>query len=356
MAEEDKSQKTEQPTGKRLEEARKKGQVAQSKEINNWFILFAGAIVILLLSPYLGRVIIADLERYLSMPHLITPTNGYMLIDIMKDLMKQTGYVMLLPFLFFIIAGILGHIAQKGWLVTTEPLKPKLSKISPLKGLKRIFSIQAAAEFIKGLVKLFVIGGIIGLVVYYSVETFERFVGFEPLQILDAIYTLLSRILVVFLFLLAVVAGLDFAFQAYRHTEELKMTKQEVKDERKQSEGDPAIKSKLRQIRMERHRQRISEAVPEATAVIINPTHYSIAIKYVHEEMEVPIVVAKGTDYLALKIREIATEHGVPLVENAPLARALYSGVEVGDEVPPEHYKAVAAVIRYVMGLKGKAA
>ncbi|MEE8515553.1 MAG: EscU/YscU/HrcU family type III secretion system export apparatus switch protein, partial [Alphaproteobacteria bacterium] len=192
------------------------------------------------------------------------------------------------------------------------------------------------------------------MVVVPEFDRITQIPSYHPTELGDFIWTLAVRMIIAVLAVMTVVAGADMFFQKYKYAKEQRMTKQEVKDEHKQSEGDPMVKSRLRQIRMERARQRMMAAVPEATVVITNPTHFAVALKYQHDEMPVPVVIAKGVDDVALRIRKVADEQDIPIVENPPLAQALYAGVEIDQEVPPDHYKAVAEVIGYVMRLKGQ--
>jgi flagellar biosynthetic protein FlhB len=243
---------------------------------------------------------------------------------------------------------------QTGLRFTPKKLEPKISELSVVKGFKRIFSANSLMEFLKSLFKIIVVL-FVGLI---AVVPFMR----SPPQMVDAplVVTLTHAHDMVVLLLAAVVIALlllaaaDFAWQRHQHRNQLKMSKQEMKDEHKDQEGDPQVKSKIRQLRAQRSRQRMMSAVPEASVVVTNPTHFAVALQYEMESMAAPTVVAKGQDLIALKIREIAKENDVPIVENPPLARALYKAVEIDDEIPQEHYKAVAEVIGYVMKLKQK--
>jgi flagellar biosynthetic protein FlhB len=234
---------------------------------------------------------------------------------------------------------------------TFETLTPKLSKISPLSGLKRIFSAQGLANFAKGLVKLVLVGTVLTALMW---PERARLIGLERMDlaaVLPLTRTLALRILGAFVAMLAVVAAADYLFQYRQWYQRQKMSLREMKEEFKQSEGDPVIKGKMKQVRNLRQRRRMIAAVPKAAVIITNPTHYSIALQY-ERGMEAPICVAKGVDALALKIREVAGEHAIPIVENPPLARALHATVEIDQAIPPEHYKAVAEVIGYVMRLR----
>ena len=351
MAEKDQddSQKTEEPTPKRLQEARDKGDVAKSQEVNHWFMLSAFALTLAVFAPGVMRELAEVMLPFFSSPHDLRFGNG----DILLDLVLQVAAILALPIALFLAAAIAGGMIQHGLIFSAENLKPKLSKISLIEGTKRLFSAKAIAEFIKGIAKITIVGAVIFLVVYPDwpmVEIMPKLGFSESLWLMldEAVAVLIGVIAV-----MAAIAGLDFMFQRFQHTKKLRMSRQDIRDEMKQAEGDPMVKARLRQIRTERARQRMMAAVPEADVVITNPTHFSVALSYKMEEMAAPRVVAKGIDHIALKIREVAKEHDIMLVENRPLARALYDGVEIEQEIPPEHYKAVAEVIGYVMRLKG---
>jgi flagellar biosynthetic protein FlhB len=252
------------------------------------------------------------------------------------------------------VAALAANFVQIGWLVTAEQMKPKLEKISLIKGAKRLFSTRALVDFAKGIGKLSLVGLVIFLLIWPEHDRLALLIQMSLPDLLDYLLIMALKVVGGTLAVMTVIAGLDVLYQRYKHHQDMKMSKQEVKDEHKQSEGDPQVKQRLRQLRMEKSRKRMMAAVPTADAVVTNPTHYAVALAYQHGEMSAPRVVAKGTDAVARRIREVAEEHDVPLVENPPLARALYAGVELDQEIPPEHYKAVAEIIGYVMRLKGK--
>jgi flagellar biosynthesis protein FlhB len=251
-------------------------------------------------------------------------------------------------------AGVAAALLQTRLAISVQSLIPKLNRISPLNGFKRLFSKRAIVEFIKGIIKLFIVS--FALFVFYRSKITEipRFLEIHPKDFLGdlSFYVVCSIFIVVGC--MSLVALLDYLYQKYEHTKSLRMTKDEVKREFKNQDGDPLIKNRRRQIAHQRIRKNVKEAMGRATAVITNPTHYAVAISYQDELMDAPVVVLKGTDFVALKMRELATEMEIPLIENPPLARALYASVEVDQEIHPEHYKAVAEVIRFVMTLKKK--
>lgn len=352
--EQDDSQKTEEATPKRLEEARKKGQVVSSKEITHWFMIFGSALALLLASPIYMRPLAEDLSVFFHGSHIIF-SDGENLLDFFRQFLLRIGFWVLIPLSILMVTAFLGNVVQNGFFVSGESLIPKLEKLSPLKGIKRLFSMKSLIEFLKGLLKIGLIGGGAIWITKNTLPPVATFVGIGVDRAMRSLWIQAAYIFVTILALLFFVAAFDYLYQFLSHRKQLRMTKQELKEEYKQSEGDPQIKGKLRQLRQERARQRMMSAVPTATVIITNPTHFSVALRYESTTMTAPMVVAKGQDHLALKIREIAREHGIPLMENPPLARALYAGVDIDREIPEEHYTAVAEVIRYVMKIKGVA-
>jgi flagellar biosynthetic protein FlhB len=249
------------------------------------------------------------------------------------------------------LAAIAGNMIQHRLVWSNESLKPKLSKISPGAGFKRVFGKQAAANFLKGLFKVIALGAVMTAVLWPERHRLEAMVHLDPAAIMGATTGLTMHLLGAVVAMLAAVAIADYFFQYRQWYERQKMTLQEMKEEFKQSEGDPHVKGRIRQLRQARMKKRMMAQVPKASVIITNPTHYSVALSY-DRGMAAPVCVAKGVDNIALKIREIAREHDIPVVENVPLARALYATVEIDDEIPVEHYHAVAEVIGYVMRLK----
>ncbi len=351
--EQDDSQKTEDPTPKRLQEMREKGQVVMSREVNNWAILFAGTLILLLIGPWMFSKLTMVMRVYIASPHLI-PADGIGLRDFVTGTMVEVGLYLLLPVLFLIVASIAAPFAQIGPLFSGESLKPKLEKISILQGFKRLFSVKSIIEFLKGLAKIIVVGFIVSIILWPFIKTSSVHIGQNVVYMMEMSRILTMKIMIGILSFLFFVAAIDYLYQRYEHLKKARMSRQEIKEEYKQTEGDPLIKGKLRQIRQERARQRIMTAVPKADVVITNPTHFAVALQYDPDKMNAPIMVAKGQDIIAQKIKEIAKEHKVPIMENKPLARALYAAMDINDEIPPEHYKAVADVISYVFKLKGK--
>lgn len=354
MAEgEDDSQKTEEPTRKKLDEARKKGQVALSREVNNWVMLLAATILVGVSAPSMMASLRAYLRTYIEKAHDLPGAPGGIGMVLTESLWPVLGIVAL-PLLFLMVAAFVGPFAQIGPLFSTETLKPDLSKISPLKGMKRLFSMRALVEFAKGLLKITIIGFVGYVLIKPYFGQVEHFIGLPLPRMMDEMHAMIMRMLTGMLAVLLIVAVIDLVYQRLEHHKKMRMSKQEVKDEYRQSEGDPHVRAKLRQLRAEKSRQRMMQAVPQADVVITNPTHYAVALKYNPDEMDAPQCIAKGTDDVALRIRELAKEHNIVVYQAPPLARVLYDTVEIDELVPAEHYKAVAEVISYVFKLKGR--
>jgi flagellar biosynthetic protein FlhB len=270
-------------------------------------------------------------------------------------LTQSLGYALMaalgVPLLLLALAAIAGNMVQHRLVWSAESLKPKFSKISPGAGAKRIFGKQAAANFGKGLFKVVALGAVMSAILWPERHRLEAIVRFDPAAMLSATTSMTLQLMGAVVAMLAVVAIADYLFQYRQWFERQKMSLQEMKEEFKQSEGDPHIKGRIRQLRQARMKKRMMAAVPKASVVITNPTHYAVALRY-EQGMSAPVCVAKGVDNIALKIREIAGKHDIPIIENVPLARALHATVDIDDEIPVEHYHAVAEVIGYVMGLK----
>jgi len=348
----DQSQKTEEPTEKKLRDAQKKGEVVKSQEVGHWFVLAAGVVLIGILGPKMMTDLAGLLSQYLAQPHLMS-TDGPAFPDAMANLFERILIIVALPMGIIVLAAIGSNVIQHQPVFTAERMKPKLDKISPAKGFKRLFGTTALVNFAKGIAKLLIVGAVGFLIVWPKHETLAADIMKDLSQFMPFVQQLSLEMMGGVLAVLAVIAGLDFIYQKYDFMKRQRMTKQEVKDEHKQTEGDPHVRSKLRQIRMERGRQRMMAAVPEATVVIANPTHYAVALQYEMGQASAPVCVAKGVDAVALRIRRVAEENEVPVIENPPLARSLYGLMEIDDQIPPEQYKAVAEVISYVMRQKG---
>ncbi len=352
MAEDqDESQKTEEPTGKKLSDARRRGQVATSQEIRHAFMLFGALIVVAVLSPLAAREMTGGLGAFIETIDGL-PVDRAALFSLLRGAMVHFALILLLPLITLVLVAVAGTLVQHGWLVSGESLKPNLSKINPLAGFKRLFSMRSLVEFAKGLLKITVVGVVATLVILPELQGIESWAGSSIAVSLERLWWLAVQMIMAVLAVMVAVGGLDYLYQRFEFMKQQRMTRQEVKDEHKQSEGDPLIKGRIRQIRMERTRRRMMAAVPDADVVITNPTHFAVAMKYAPEIMAAPVVVAKGVDHIALAIRALAEEHGVTVVENPPLARALHQAVEIDHPIPPEHYKAVAEIISFVFRLQ----
>ena len=356
MAEENESgQRTEEPTPKKLDEARKQGQFANSREVNHWFMILAASIVVMALAPAFTRQITRAMIRFIDAPDLIA-TDSHALSHAMGDLLGDLAIAFLPIFLLFIIAAALPTLLQNGFLISIERIEPKLEKISLIKGFERLFSLRSIAEFGKGLLKIAVVGTVATMLLMPSMEKIYQIQTLAIPDLMIVIQDLAMRLLLGVLSIMTIVAGADYLYQRFEFIKSMRMSRQEIRDELKQTEGDPMVKGRLRQIRMERARRRMMSNVPKADVVITNPTHFAVALSYKAEEMAAPRLIAKGADLIAQRIRDVAREHKVPVVENPPLARALYAAVDLEEEIPAEHYRAVAEVISYVYRLQGRQA
>jgi flagellar biosynthetic protein FlhB len=349
----DDDQKTEEPSQKRLDESREKGQFASSREVNHLFMLLGGTILIVMLAPSVMTRIAAALVKFLEYPDRIA--EGGRFGAVLSSTASEIGGALLLPLGMFVVFALLSGFIQHGVSFSVEPLIPKLEKISPGQGFKRLFSSRSLAEFVKGLIKLTLVGGVGFYVLWPEFGRLDQLALYSPGALLHRVGAISGHLMIASLSVIAGLAVLDMLYQRFKHMQGLRMSRQELRDEMKQTDGDPHIKGRLRQLRMERARKRMMASVPEATVVVTNPTHFAVALKYVRDEMDAPVVVAKGQDFIALKIREIATANDVPIVENPPLARALYATCEIDQAIKADHFKAVAEIIGYVLRLKPRA-
>ncbi len=343
--------KTEQPTPKRKQEAKKKGEVAKSTEVNSALLLFGGALTLLFSGPMMLKQFEQVCVEMFGNAHTY-PINPSTLPG-----MTWQGSKYMLKGLFpmlvvMILLGLIASFGQVGIRVVEEAMKPKWSKLNPLKGLKQIFSMRGFVEMVKGLVKMIIVLSIAFFVLkahhkeffliasqgVHGIVAFSGKVGFE----------IFIKVAIALMFL----AAMDYTYQRYRHNKDLKMTKQEVKEEHKQMEGDPLIKSRIRSLQEEMARKRMMQKVPEADVVITNPTHYAVALKYEDQEMEAPKVVAKGMRKIAERIKAIAGDYNIPVIENAPLARSLYDAVEIDQEIPANFYRAIAEILAQIYKMR----
>jgi flagellar biosynthetic protein FlhB len=349
VADEHYTDRSEHPTQKRLDEAHQRGDVVKSQEVSTWFVIGGGALMLSAFSGSMSSGLTTTFRGFLANSYQI-PVDGRGLISLTARVEREVLAAIALPLGVLVLAAIAGNVIQHRLVWSADSLKPKFSKISPLAGLKRLFSRQAIANFVKGLIKLAVLGSVMVALLWPQRHRLEALVSTDILGTLLLTRSLSLDLLAVVVAILFLVAAADYLFQYRQWFERQKMSVRELKDEFKQTNGNPEVKAKIRQIRQTRSRKRMMAAVPDASVVITNPTHFAVALKY-ERGMNAPICVAKGADLIARKIREVATDHNIPIVENPPLARALHATVEIDQEIAPEHYQAVAEVIGYVMKL-----
>ena len=348
--EQDENDKTEDPTQKRLDDALKRGDVVKSQEVNTWFVIAGATLVLVSFSGGAGHNVAVTLRGLIANSFALR-VDGPALIALSEKIGIELLAALAVPFLLLLLAAIAGNVIQHRLVWSFEALTPKLSKISPAAGFKRLFSKQALANFVKGVVKLVLIGTVLTALMWPERARLMALSRSDMTAVLPLTVKLALKLMGAVVAMLAVVAAADYLFQYRQWFEKQKMSLRELKEEFKQTEGDPAIKGKMRQLRQSRMRKRMMANVPKAAVVITNPTHYAVALQY-ERGMDAPVCVAKGVDALALKIRELAAEHNIPVVENPPLARTLHASIEIDQAVPPEHYKAVAEVIGYVLRLR----
>ncbi len=353
MAEESFQERTEQATPKRREEARKKGQVPKSRELASVSVLLSALFTLYWGSSFfmtrLDQMLIYYLENLHSFPVTLTNMRSMGLTGL-----AQMGAILAPLLLVITVVAVLSNFLQVGPLLTLEPLTPQISRISPMQGIKRLFSLQALMEFVKSLFKLAVVCWIVYSTVSKGMDRIMPLLDMTPYNIASFIGMVSFEIFWKSCLAMILLSILDYMFQRYEHEKNLKMTKQEVKEEFKQTEGDPHVKSRIRSIQREMAKKRMMQEVPEADVVITNPTRLAVALKYEPGKMDAPMVVAKGAGIVADKIREIARKHSVPVIENKPMAQSLYKLVELGEIIPDTLFKAVAEIFAYVYRLKGK--
>lgn len=354
MAEDqDNSQKTEDPTQKRLEEAREKGDIAKSQDVPVWFLMMATAALMAGAGP-LCAMIAEPLAKIMDHPHAFKLSEGgaqQLLGNLLMSLALPLGVI------FAVIGGasLLGHVIQSRPLWTGEKIKPDLSKLSLGKGLQRMFGAQGWLNLVKSFLKMAAITVAMIYAVWPEATAITEAGRMNPAGMLAMTQAIAGRLMVAAIVVIGLIAALDYLYQRWSFMNRMRMSRRDIRDEVKQQEGDPHIRARLRQIRLERSRKRMMQNVQKSTVVITNPTHYSVALRYDPEVDAAPMCMAKGVDEVALRIREKAKEHDIPIIENVPLARALYAVVEVEETIPREHFEAVAKVIGFVMSTsKGK--
>lgn len=347
-------EKTEKATPKKREDSRKKGQVLKSQDVTSAIVLLSVFLFLFFAAGFMKdrffQFFKQTFHTYISMEKLDIDQTMLIYLEVVKEMA-----VVLLPIMLVAMIGaIAGNLIQFGLLFTGEPLKFDLKKIDPLKGLKRIFSIRAIVELLKSLLKISFIGGVTSLVLYMNIDKVLDLAFKSPSASMKTIAQLVALMGITASFVLLFISILDFLYQKFDYEKNLRMSKQDIKDEYKNMEGDPQIKSRIKQRQREMAMRRMMQEVPEADVVITNPTHYAIALKYKDGEMDAPVVVAKGVDFIAQKIKLIAKEHNIVTVENRPLARALYADAEIGSGIPDQFFKAVAEVLAYVYRIQRK--
>jgi flagellar biosynthetic protein FlhB len=351
----DAEDKTEEPTDRKLSQAREQGNIPTSQEVKIWASLVGALAIVAMFAPYMAQDVQRLMLPFIEHPHTFPMEQsdvGQLLAEITVSMIK----LMIMPMMLLMVLAIIAAMAQSGLMFLPDKLTMDFTKLSPMKGLTRIFSGRNLVEFVKSVFKVGAIGFVIFLVLKSHMSEYAGLAALELMAVMEYLrHQVLAMIMIVVLLVFALAAA-DWFYQRWSFNQQMKMTKQEIKDEHKQTEGDPMIKGRLRALRMQRARQRMMAAVPKASVVVTNPTHYAVALQYDQDSMGAPILVAKGVDLIAKRIRDLATENEVPIVENPPLARALYATVDLDEEIPPEHYKTVAEIIGYVMKLKGEIA
>lgn len=351
MAEDSGQEKTEEPTPKKIEEAKKKGQIARSKELGTMFVLIFSAISLLLYGPEIGKGLYRIMARMLSLNRNETYDTTKM-FAVWGEVADVLIYPMGMFVLIIVLAAFIGNTLLGGFNFSWKAAAPKASKMSPMKGFKRMFGPQAGVELIKSLLKFFLVASFaVFLIKTFFYEILHLSIETSPGNILHAL-EILAWMFLGLSCTLIIIAAIDAPFQSHKHHKELKMTLQEVKDEYKNSEGDPQIKARIRQTQRQMSQKRMMQDVPDADVIVTNPTHYSVALKYDTERAGAPIVLAKGVDVLAMQIRKVAIGNEVPIVESPMLTRALYHTTEVGQQIPDQLFTAVAQVLAYVFQLK----
>ncbi|WP_062105062.1 flagellar biosynthesis protein FlhB [Bacillus niameyensis] len=346
-------EKTEKATPKKRQDTRKKGQTAKSQDVNSAIGLLSVFLFLLFFSTSIGKVALGTFRTAFNETILLDVTEANIrpiMIDFLMDIAYMLGPVLLVA----LIAGIASNLLQVGFMFTTEPLQPKLEKLDPIKGFKRIFSIRAIVELLKSILKICFVGTVIFSVLWINIDEVlvlsQKSIG----AALKTVGNLTLQMGIAASISLLVLSLFDYLYQRYDFEKNIRMSKQDIKDEYKNTEGDPLIKSKIKQKQREMAMSRMMQEVPKADVIITNPTHYAIALKYDEQKDDAPVVIAKGVDFIAQKIKLIARENNIVMVENRPLARSLYDQLEIGDKIPDEFFKAVAEILAYVYRIQHK--
>ncbi|MDX9689120.1 MAG: flagellar biosynthesis protein FlhB [Proteobacteria bacterium] len=349
----DKDQKTEEPTGKKISDARQQGNLAVSREMSSWFMFIAILVMLLWFFPMLGRAMTQTMRVFLEKPEQISLEDGG-LSNALFGVVAGAGLPTTLVLGLFLLVAVLGTMIQTDFYMGTGKLKMEFSKLLPHNGFKRLFSLNSVTELLKSTVKMIVLGYMAYRVMLPVLDDLPTFVQMDLDGMTSYLHGKALRLLIMLMLIITVIAVADILYVRWSYFKSLRMTKQEVKDEHKQMEGDPMVRGRLRQIRLEKARRRMMANVPNASVIVTNPTHYAIALEYDGLKMMAPVVTAKGVDNVAMRIRAVAEENDIPIVSNPPLARTLYDTVELDDPIEPEQYRAVAEVISYVFKLKNK--
>ena len=344
----DRASKTEAPTGRRLSQAREKGDVPKSPEVASTFALAAAASMVLLNGAGLARSLTQALTPFIAHPDAID-LSGRGAMDVLHAAVGA-GAPAFLVLGAAAAAGVAGNVVQTGVIFAPAKLVPNFGKLNPMKGFANLFGVDNLISFAKSLFKLVAMAAVVFSVLRPRAAALPALSWLDPTALLPAALDVLRRLMLAGVIVFGVCAGADVFVQRYRFTERMKMSREEIKQETKDSEGDPHLKARLKQQRLARAKKRMIQNVPKATLVIMNPTHYAVALRYVQGETPAPICVAKGLDAVALRIREVAEEHRIPVIEEPPLARALYAVVDVDETIPREHYQAVAKIVGFVLG------
>jgi flagellar biosynthetic protein FlhB len=355
MADNDAASKTEEPTGKKLGDARGKGDVAKTNELPQLASLALVSGMLLMGGGYFSRNLAQGLMPFLAHPGEISLHNGGGQM-VLRAALEAAAPPILAVLLGAGLCGAAGSVLQTGFIFTTEKLKPNLAKFDVVANFKKLFDVDGLVNFLRSLIKVLATGTVAWLSLEPYAKDMAGLAALDVTAILPLAMILAKAVFFAVLAFLAATAGLDWLWQRYRFHDKMKMTKEEVKDEHRQSDGDPHVKARQRQIRNERARRRMMHAVAEATVVVMNPTHYAVALKYAQGETAAPICVGKGIDTLALKIRSVAEENGVAVIEDPPLARALYAAVDIDQQIPEAHFQAVAKIIGFVLNRRKRPA
>lgn len=350
MAGSDDDDKTEEPTAQKLERAREKGDIVYTPEVGAALSLMAATGVVAFMSGPIVTEMARGFIGFIAMPEQFAVDSGS-LRAIMTSIMLKLGAIFGLTAVALSVAGVAARYVQDRPTFTGEKLQPKIEKLNPVEGFKRVFGKQAFASFVKSLAKLVLVGAVVGWALWPHDAVIENLSMLEPRALLPFIKDKVVALLLAVACAAALLAVVDYVFTRQSYMKRQRMSRREIKDELRQQDGDPMVKAKLRQIRMQRSRQRMMQNVPQASVVITNPTHYAVALRYEPGETAAPLCLAMGVDAVAQRIREVAQEHDIPIVEDPPLARALFATADIDQPIPKEHYEAVAKVIGFVMRL-----